>query len=72
MSDETMHQVSFVGTHGDMWWQTRIETGTMPTKVGINSKCELSWNTISSYGLNTQWFHVELFQINDATPQRHP
>ncbi len=32
---------------------------------------ELSWIIASSYGLNTQWFHVELFQTNDATLQKH-
>jgi hypothetical protein len=45
-----------------MWWQTKIETKTMFTKFGVNSKHKLSWNTTSFYGLNTQWFHVEFLQ----------
>ncbi len=34
----------------------------MPIKFNINSKYELSWNTTSSYGMNTQRFHVELIK----------
>jgi hypothetical protein len=52
MNDGTMHKVSFANAQGDMWWQIGIETKTMPTKLGVNSK-HLSWNTTKSYSLDT-------------------
>jgi hypothetical protein len=59
--NKTTHQVSLVGAKGNMWWKTRIETKTMLTELGVNSKHELSRNITNSYGLNIKWFHVELF-----------
>ncbi len=44
----------------------------MPNELGIDSKFKKTWNIKGSYDLNTQWFHVDLFQINDATLQKHP
>ncbi len=56
-----------------MWWQIGMETRTiMPTKLGVDLKHELLWNIISFYGLNTQWFHIELLWTNDAILQKHP
>ncbi len=36
MYDGTTHQVSLVGAQGDMWWQTKIMTRVVFTKLGIN------------------------------------
>jgi hypothetical protein len=55
-----------------MWWYIGIKTKTMPTKINVDSKHKLSWNTKSFNGLNTQWFFAEHLQVNDITPQRHP
>jgi hypothetical protein len=35
----------------------------MPIELGVGSKHELSWNIVGFYGMNTQWFHIELFII---------
>jgi hypothetical protein len=55
-----------------MWWQNGIETKIMPNELGIDSKQKQSWNMKDFYDYNTRWFHVELFQINDAILERHP
>jgi hypothetical protein len=33
MNKETTHKVSLIGIQGDMWWQTKIETRTMPPSL---------------------------------------
>jgi hypothetical protein len=55
MNDGTTHQVSFINTQSNMWWQTRIDTRIMPTKLGINSKHKLLWNMV----LLMVWIHSD-------------
>jgi hypothetical protein len=66
-----MHWVSFACIQGDMWWQTESRQG----------QCPPTWHQFKTWivmkyckfcGSNTQWFHVELLQVNDAKPQRYP
>ncbi len=38
-------------------------------ELDIDSTHELSWNIGDFHNQNTQWFHFELLQVDDATPQ---
>ncbi len=62
------HEVQMMGQHIKL----PLQSAQMLIELDVNSKHKLSWNTISFYGLNTQWFHVEFLQENDATFERHP
>ncbi len=71
MNDGRLHLISLISAQGNMWWQIKIKTRTMPTKRNVDSEHKLSWNITSYYGLNTQYFHVELFKVDDATFQNN-
>ncbi len=62
------HEVQMMGQH----IKFPLQGAQMLIELDVNSKDKLSWNIISFYSLNTQWFHVEFPQANDATLERHP